>query len=169
MNKNKGTDLHQALIARDFKKVKELLSSRADVDALDREGRTPLFYAVAEGEFEIASQLIMNGANTNARDREGETPLHVAAREYRPELIRLLLANSADVDAQDKHGNTPLFRAVFESRGRGGAIKVLLAAGADRKRKNKYSVSPEELANTIANYDVKQYLEAENCGKRVRE
>ena len=72
--------------------------------------------------------------------------------------LRLLLANYADVDAQDKQGNIPLFRTAFESRGRGEAIRLHLAAGADRKTKNKYGVSPEELANTIANYDVKQFL-----------
>ncbi len=49
--------------------------------------------------------------------------------------------------------------AVFESQGRGEMIKILLAAGADRNRKNNHGVSPAELAASIANFDVKRWLE----------
>jgi len=159
MRWNKPTPLHDAILTRDSKRVLEVLSSGTGVDELDREGRTPLFYAAMEGDFDIASELIRHGANPNAHDRHGETALHAAAREYRLDLIKLLLEHSAYVDAEDNHGNTPLWRAVYECRGRGDAIKLLLAAGADRKRKNKHGLSPEELADTIANFDVKQFLQ----------
>jgi ankyrin repeat protein len=58
-------------------------SERNDVDALDREGRTPLFYAARNGEEEITAELIKRGSNPNARDASQETALHFAAREYR--------------------------------------------------------------------------------------
>jgi hypothetical protein len=37
-------------------------------------------------------------------------------------------------------------------------IRLLLASGADKTLKNKQGVSPEDLAKTIANYDVSEFL-----------
>ena len=128
------------------------------VDARDREGRTPLFYAVGEGDAAITAELLRRGASPNAQDKNLETPLHFAAREYRPELAKLLLDHGAAVDVPDAHGNTALFRAVFDSRGRGDVIKLLLSHSADRTRKNNHEMSPIDLARSIANYDVAQFL-----------
>jgi ankyrin repeat protein len=71
----------------------------------------------------------------------------------------MLLGSGASVDLGDEHGNSPLFRAVFNSQGRGEIITLLLKADADRDLKNFYGVSPLELAQTIGNYNVKQFLE----------
>jgi ankyrin repeat protein len=128
------------------------------VDALDREGRTPLFYAVMDGDLGITAELIRRGANPAAQDRGFETPLHFAAREYRNDVAELLLKSGASVDAQDGHGNTPLLRAVFESRGRGQLIGLLRAHGADKTLKNEHGVSSDDLATSIGNYDVRQFL-----------
>jgi ankyrin repeat protein len=62
------------------------------------------------------------------------------------------------VDAQDIHGNTPLSRAVFDSKGRGQVIKLLLSSGANKDLKNKHGISPEDLAKSIGNYDVSKLL-----------
>jgi hypothetical protein len=37
-------------------------------------------------------------------------------------------------------------------------IKVLLAHGADKALKNKYGISPADLAKSIGNYDVSVFL-----------
>jgi len=37
-------------------------------------------------------------------------------------------------------------------------IRLLLLYGADKKLKNNHGVSPEDLANKIANYDMKPFL-----------
>jgi ankyrin repeat protein len=70
----------------------------------------------------------------------------------------LLINSGAKVDAADKYGNTPLGRATFNSRGRGEVIRILLDHGANRDLPNKSGVSPVKLANTIGNYDVKQFF-----------
>jgi ankyrin repeat protein len=143
---------------RSIPELTRALSSGADVNEVDREGRTPLFYATRDGSKELAAELIRNGANVNAQDKALETPLHFAAREFRPEVAELLLKSGAAVDSQDAHGNTPLSRAVFDSRGRGELITMLLAHGADKLLKNKHGMSPERLAKSIANYDVARLL-----------
>jgi ankyrin repeat protein len=38
-------------------------------------------------------------------------------------------------------------------------IKVLLSHSADKSLKNNYGVSPQDLANTFSNYDVKKFLQ----------
>ena len=65
---------------------------------------------------------------------------------------------AARVDLKDSNGNTALFRAVFNSKGEGTIIKQLLASGSDPDQKNNHGVSPRILADTIGNYDVKQYF-----------
>jgi Ankyrin repeats (many copies) len=57
-----------------------------------------------------------------------------------------LLDAGAEVDAQDSEGNTPLMKAVFASIDNPAMIRLLLAAGANRKLKNKHGVSPLSLA-----------------------
>lgn len=102
--------------------------------------------------------LIQSNAEVSAPDKSGWTPLHFAAQNHSPEIVQLLLGAGASVDAEDADGNTPLFRAVFESNGRGEIITLLLRAGADKYKKNNHGVSPADLAERIANYDVKRWL-----------
>jgi uncharacterized protein len=134
---------------------KELSKS---VDTLDREGRTPLFYAARDGDTAIVAELLRHGANVNAKDKNLKTALHFAANEYQPEVAKLLLANGANVDAQDVNGNTPLSNAVFDSRGRGQMITALLSFHANKGLKNKHEISPEDLAKSIGNYDITKFL-----------
>ena len=151
--------LIEAVLADDLDAVKALLAggSKPD-DEVDEEGRTPLLNAAIDGKIEIARALIQAGAGVDFRDGLGNTALHYAAQEYRPEVSRTLLDAGATVDLEDIHGNSPLWRAVFHSRGRGDLIEILLAAGADRGRRNKRGKSPLDLARTIANDDVIRFF-----------
>lgn len=151
--------VHKAVMRHSLPEVLQAIANGGQIDALDRDGRTPLFYAAKDGDSEIAAELIGQGAKVNARDKSLETPLHFAARAYQTEIAKMLLENEASVDAQDIHGNTPLSHAVFDSRGRGEMIKLLLSAGADKALRNKHGVSPQDLAKSIGNYDISTFLE----------
>jgi ankyrin repeat protein len=150
--------VHNAVMKQDIAGLTHILTTANEVDRLDREGRTPLFYAAKEGAFAIADLLIRSGANVNARDKTSLTPLHYAARFFQLDLAKLLIKNGAEVDARDNDGNTPLSDAVFESRGRGEMIAVLIAAGATKNLKNSHGVSPLELAQSISNFNISRFL-----------
>jgi ankyrin repeat protein len=151
--------IHQAVMRHSLSEVVQILAAGGMADVLDEGGRTPLFYAAKDGDSEIVFELIRHGANANAQDKNLETPLHFAAGEYQIQAAKRLIEGGANPNAQDNHGNTPLWRAVFESRGRGDMIKLLLSAGADKNLKNKHGSSPGDLANNIGNYDLRAFLQ----------
>jgi uncharacterized protein len=152
--------VHQAILEGDLGQLKLAIANGDDVDALDRNGRTALFYAAREGRLAIAEELLRAGANPNAQDKSGQTPLHFAVSGYQPSAVELLIANGSSVDFKDAQGNTPLLRAIFESQGRGDIIVILCRNGADRRAENNHGVSPETLAESISNYDVTPFLDS---------
>ena len=120
--------------------------------------RTELHHACAGGDVARIRALLQSGASANVSDAAGWTPLHFAAQARSALAAELLIRAGAAVDPLDDHGNSPLVRAVFESRGDEQVIEVLLAAGADPHRQNRYGVSPLSLAHTIENYDVAKFF-----------
>jgi uncharacterized protein len=128
---------------------------RPDVDVY---GRIPLHYAAADGDGARVQELLRSGADPNAQDDNGWSPLHFAAQAGSTSVIAALLDAGVDVAARDCFGNTALFRAVFSSRGAGGVIQLLRAAGADPESPNSSGVSPLKLARTIANFDVARWF-----------
>lgn len=134
------------------------LINRENVNYRGYKKRTALFESAVTGRLEMSEYFIGIGADVNISDKDGFTPLHFAAIYYRVEILKLLLEKGAVIDAQDSWGNTALSRAVYESKGRGDVIKLLLENGANRNLKNYYDISPLDLANKIANYDIKQFF-----------
>lgn len=151
--------VHNAAMMRDIFRIDEAVSDGNNVDTLDQQGRTALFYAVKNGEELIIRKLISLGANVNAQDFDFDTPLHFAARSFQVKAGRILIDSGAIVDALDIYGNTPLSRAVYESRGRREMIDLLISSGADRDILNRHGVSPRILAKTISNYNVAAFLD----------
>ena len=76
------------------------IADRADVNAKDKVGVTPLTYATFKGAKEITELLITTGADVNAKDVDGRTPLHRAASYSHNEVAELLIAKGADVNAK---------------------------------------------------------------------
>ena len=102
-----------------------LLRKGADVNAITREGETPLHLAKGES---MTRLLLQNGAQVGATTRNGETPLHAAALDGNTARIQLLLDHGADPNATRHDRSTPLDTAVFFDRTE--AVELLLARGA---------------------------------------
>ena len=107
--KSGWTALHEAASdGRRTTDVEKLLANGAEVNSMDKEGRTPLHHVAFLGHIETAKVLIDHGANVNAMDDEGEIPLHLAAEGGWPEIIKLLLDAGADINTKTNEGKTPL-------------------------------------------------------------
>jgi hypothetical protein len=70
-----------AELARDYK---------AQVNAKDDWGWTPLHWAAERGRMSIAELLLANGAEVNVKDHKGRTPLHWAVQKGHKDVARLL-------------------------------------------------------------------------------
>ena len=124
----------------DVDEVKSLLAAKADPNARDELGNTPLLLAAQQDHAEMAKLLLANGADPNSRqdaghllpfknEENGDTPLHVAAFDGHAAVIQVLLEGKADPNAELEYGMTPLHLAV--RRGHLEATRALLAGGAN--------------------------------------
>ena len=81
------------------------LTHDPDVNAKDKEGRTPLHWA-RNGY--VADVLLKHGADVDAKDNKGYTPLHLAVERRLVETVNALVAGGADLEAKNNKRLTPL-------------------------------------------------------------
>ena len=103
------TPLHIAVSTGHKALVELLLTSKADVNARDSGGDTPLHKAT---EKDVAELMLKHGANVNAENINIRTPLHEAAERGNEEVVELLLASGANVNAKENNGQTALHFSV---------------------------------------------------------
>lgn len=65
------TELHEAIIDKNIRRVRRLLKGGADVNAPDEDGATPLHYAAAEGDLRLIRLLLEAGADRSRTDNSG--------------------------------------------------------------------------------------------------
>jgi len=158
MKRREYPETIKAIWKKDLRLLESLLRDPAHVNELDPDGRTPLMAAAIESNLAAIHLLLSAHAEVNLQDPSGWSALHFAAQERSHDVCLALLDAGARHDLRNSHGNTALFLAVFNSRGVGDVIRLLLARGADPFVKNNSNVSPCTLARTIANYDVAQFF-----------
>lgn len=111
------TALHIVTERRDTTWMRFLLARRADANATDRSGTTPLMIATQIGYLDGVRLLIESGARVNQTNSRGETPLHLAVQRRDLALVRALIAAGADPDRQDSiTGQSPRDYAAADNR-----------------------------------------------------
>lgn len=107
--------------------IEMLLQLSADfiIDAPDRNGATPLFYAVTLGHFECAKLLLAKGAKPNHQDRRFRCASHCAAAKGQLRILKLLRQCGASFEIQNYRGDLPLHEAV--QAGSIGNTQIVLA------------------------------------------
>ena len=125
------TALHAASRANSPGLISALLRSRAQVDARDYEGNTPLLLAAgsiwrSDGTVfprltvhapsyspEAIALLAAAGADLSVRDRTGLPALYLAAAARETATIRALLRAGANAGARDREGRTALLFSLY--------------------------------------------------------
>jgi uncharacterized protein len=113
-----------------------LLAAKANVNAKNRFGDTPIMAAALNGHLEIVKRLRTQGADVEPR---GWTPLIYAATGGHDAVVAYLLDQGVNVNAQSPNGTTALMMAVRE--GRGSTFDLLMRRGADVQHRNENGVS----------------------------
>ena len=92
--------------ARSVETVSILLEHGADLQTVDKFGRTVLCQNLLVSDLDCVEYLIHKGGFVNQQDRYGSGPLHYAAYANNGDLIKLLLKHKADYSLQDQEGHT---------------------------------------------------------------
>uniref|UniRef100_A0A1I8JJD2 ANK_REP_REGION domain-containing protein n=1 Tax=Macrostomum lignano TaxID=282301 RepID=A0A1I8JJD2_9PLAT len=74
-----------------------LLSLRANPNAADLDGNSPLHLAAASNNVEVAALLLLHGADEKARNRKGATPAEVAKQSGQPD-VQLFLETAEELE-----------------------------------------------------------------------
>ncbi|KAL3841916.1 hypothetical protein ACJMK2_020005, partial [Sinanodonta woodiana] len=112
--------------------VDELLSHRADVHALDSDGKSCLHHAShsrAQIAKSIVQAIISGGPDMDCRDKRCFMPIHCASLSGNVQCIMALLEGGSNVNSRGFAGSTPLHITAYNNHDR--ATCVLLENGAD--------------------------------------
>ena len=102
INKDKWTLLHAASIRGRSDIVQFLINLGSNVNALDKDEKSALYYCKSE---EGAKMLITAGANVNQASILGKTPLHYASLSMAsPSVVEVILQSGGQINAEDKFG-----------------------------------------------------------------
>ncbi|KAG7380593.1 hypothetical protein PHYPSEUDO_006987 [Phytophthora pseudosyringae] len=106
---------HYAAVEGKADFVQALLEKRlVDVNFVDIDGCTALYYAAANGHATVMQVLLRFGADPNIVSIR-RSPLHCAVEWHRVECVKLLLQHGAALNATDKDGLTPAKAAAQKS------------------------------------------------------
>jgi ankyrin repeat protein len=134
--------LHLALRDGSLVVAEALWASPAlDVSALNANGESPLMMAALRGNLAWAQRLLERGAQVQ---KDGWSPIHYAATGPEPKLVALLLDKGAPIDAESPNRSTPLMMA--SRYGAEASVDLLLARGADARRRNDLNLSAVDFA-----------------------
>ncbi len=121
--------LLDAIKRRDHSALKALLKTKADVNAAQPDGATPLAWAIYLDDTEAAELLLAAGAKVNTADEYGETPLTLACNNGNATLVKKLIASGADANAVRWDGSSALMLAA--NSGNVEIVKLLIERGAN--------------------------------------
>lgn len=164
------TPLHVAALSGRKSVVELLVANKADVNAKDIDGQTPMHFAAKarnkSGAKEVAALLLAHGAKVYQQDNAGNTPLHIAASGGLKDVAELLLAQGPEqfatlrerqglamttaraeaviVNGPNRDGDTPLHMAAYF--GRKDLVELLLAHKADCSAENRSGHTPDRTA-----------------------
>jgi ankyrin repeat protein len=140
------TEVEEAIMAGDSRRLRSLLEAGHDADGRDSLGVSYLWLASQQDDGGSMLRLLVEfGADIDgAVDERGTLLHHAASAGNSADLVSTLLDLGASVDAVDPHGYTPLHTAAMYGDTR--VVRLLLDAGADRTARTTEGQTAADLA-----------------------
>jgi ankyrin repeat protein len=120
----------EATTAGDLERVCELLSTGAELDALDKHGQTALMNAAHRDDAELVQVLVQRGANLNRTAKYKLTALMLAVIGGHSEVVRVLVAAGADREICGSKGTFACTPLQYAERHGKSELASLLRNGA---------------------------------------
>jgi len=155
--------------------VKLLLRRGADVDMLNKAGRTAAELASENGQAEVAKFIPEYKANADTRNKlqfttldtvedgvdedgkdEAKVSLHAAAEEGNIDTLKSLLERGVDINAHDTSNQTPLDRAA--AKGNVDIVRLLIERGAKVDSRDKRGWTPLHESSQYGQLEVSRVL-----------
>ncbi|TGJ72390.1 hypothetical protein EYR41_004289 [Orbilia oligospora] len=137
-----GTPLTFA-VSEGYEGVVRALLERADPDAPDDDGITPLQIAIEISDQGMVRILAEKGATLDAKS------LYMAFKSGKKDIIKILMENGADLEVRDTKGRTALSVGVSVGGYDENALELLLEEGADLESRDNKGRTPLLLAVRI--------------------
>ncbi|XP_014467386.1 PREDICTED: uncharacterized protein LOC106740649 isoform X3 [Dinoponera quadriceps] len=74
----------------DLEEMDRLIKRGVSVNSKDRDGNTPLHWAVENGDLKVIELLLDKGATVNIKNNKGESPLDLVKRINRQDIVQIL-------------------------------------------------------------------------------
>ena len=121
--------LHAAAHQGDVRSIETLAAGKADLDARDGNGRTPIHVAAFARQRDAIRAMARAGANLNLLDNDRYDGITIASVANDEETLRVLLASGASAKLiTSRYDGTALIAAAH--LGHAGVVRQLIAAGA---------------------------------------
>ena len=150
-------DLIDAAKNGDLEKVRRLTINNNNVNYVDEDGKTLLYWAAIMGHVELCKHLISVCNNIDNANKLGMTPLYWAAKNGDLGICKLLVEGGADINKSD-NCPTPLHAAV--SNGHVVVCKCLVEGGADISKIDNVGRTPRQVAECYFKREVIDYLKS---------
>lgn len=86
-----------------------LQSTEIDINQKDKNGYTPLHFAVQSNTYDVVKVLLDKGANVDIQDKFGNTPLFKSATENTDlKITQVLIHSGADIHVMNTFGYSPM-------------------------------------------------------------
>jgi len=101
------SEMPSELVAKAIRSMEILLKAKADIEAKDKNGQTPIFHTAFLGNLRMTEFLLSKGADVNAVDKDGYSPLGLVLmrqketwatdqeKAHLPPVIEILKKNGA--------------------------------------------------------------------------
>jgi ankyrin repeat protein len=140
--------IHWAVYKVDYELLAALIAKKANLNVRNEFGATPIAQAAELADARMVKMLLDGGAEPEGANPDGETAMMLAIKAGEPAIVEMLIKAGANVNNTEKfHNQTPLMWAVTAQKNAAEMTKLLLAKGADVKRRALYTDWPSQITS----------------------